>query len=124
MSDFKGLETFRIGFLMERMHVTSSPPCWCTVNKRVLISWVCYGKPTWSPRHCHWNPLGLVAYTPYNICAETDHGMNANWTPSLSLSCFKWSFRSLALSLRTDFDGYEYLTVEERVIFQGGRCNL
>ena len=25
----------------------------------------------------------------YSICAGTDHGMNANWTPSLSLSCFK-----------------------------------
>ena len=40
------------------MHVMSLPPCWCTVNKRVLISWVCYDKPTRSPRHCHWNPLG------------------------------------------------------------------
>ena len=28
--------------LMERMHVTSSQPCCCTVNKRFLISWVCY----------------------------------------------------------------------------------
>ena len=51
--------------LMERIHVTLSPPCLCTVHNRVLISWVCYGKPTWSPRHCHWNPLGLVAYALY-----------------------------------------------------------
>ena len=40
----------------------------------------------------------------YDICAGIDHGMKANSTSYFSLISFKYSFRSLALSLRTDFD--------------------
>ena len=46
---FSGEEVSDIG----GFHVTSSPPCWWTVNKRSLISWLCLSTSICSFHHCY-----------------------------------------------------------------------
>ena len=81
-----------------------------TINPTVYLAIITQHIMTAKQQHKDYSCMILKDLRPsesvslYNICAGTDHGMNANWTPSLSLSCFKWSFRSLALSLLSDFD--------------------
>ena len=40
---------------------------------------VSYGKPAWSPRHCHWNPLGLVAYALYGTLSPKRTKIKLRW---------------------------------------------
>ena len=50
--------------------------------------------------------------------------MKAKSTPSLSLICLRWSFRSLALSLQTDFWHVvrdKYLAITETFVFESNR---
>ena len=40
-----------LSFLIGSFHFTSSPPCWWTVNKRSLISWLCLSTSICSFHH-------------------------------------------------------------------------
>ena len=83
------------------LKVTSSFACAEIVNKTInntvhlAINTVTQYIMTAKQQHKDYSCLILNDLRPsesislYSICAGTDHGMNANWTPSLSLSCFK-----------------------------------
>ena len=49
----RALDTYYITRFIGGFHVTSSPPCWWTVNKRSLISSFCLSTSICSFHHCY-----------------------------------------------------------------------
>ena len=51
------------------LQLTSSPPCWVTLNKITLINFIyCSGPPTWPPMSLSFRSLGIGCDLP--ICSE------------------------------------------------------
>ena len=56
-NNWKRRAIFRDAFILG-LQLTSSPPCWMTINKRILISFDCSCHPTWPPGFLSFKSLG------------------------------------------------------------------
>ena len=48
-------------YTIRRLQLTSSPPCWMTINKRILISFIVPAIQHGRQGLCHLNLTGMVA---------------------------------------------------------------
>ena len=51
----------KVQSLIDRLQLTSSPPCWMTINKRIIISSIVPVIQHGRQGHCHLNLTGMVA---------------------------------------------------------------